>query len=118
MKKLMLAMIISSASGLAVAGGDIIPKQFQGQWRTKEGCQSMVKTGADYTEYATKVTPKSIEGHEQGCELKRVVQSDIFDFTGSFRCSGEGEYSTERVTLQLRNGKLRDGNSPWLSRCK
>ena len=101
----LLATILSPCHSLA---GDKslkfgIPKQFQGHWGS--GTPEVCKLGSESASWFT-VTSSKIIFNEDFCELKKIIASDRYKFSGYFYCAGEGEESTEQVTLKLDNGKL------------
>jgi hypothetical protein len=88
-----------------------IPKQFQGIWGSDDDCKSLAQ--GIRGEGIFEVNSDSVFPYEAGCNLKQISKSDDFNFIGIFNCSGEGETSTEKITLILKDGKLNQK-----SRCK
>lgn len=101
---------------VAVTGTNTIPKQFHGKWQTPEDCANGTPVVA--SDPGIEVKSKFIERIEEGCHLKKVIDSGSITFTGSFSCEGvDGKVGTN-ITLVLKNGKLSvDGQGP-LPRCK
>lgn len=106
-----IALTAISLPSCALAAS-LIPSQFQGVWGDKQEC-------ATHKEYGTgiKITPTEINGYEGGCTLKSIVSTDATSLKGTARCANEGSYSTEKVNMTLRNGKLVYNGRPAMSRC-
>lgn len=87
-----------------------IPKQFHGKWTEPKYCNAN-------SDAVIEINNDSITGWESGCKLKSIAKSDDSTFSGTFDCSGEGESSTEEITLIQKDGKLIYKQPPELSRC-
>jgi len=108
-------------ANFAFAAAPFIPKLFQGTWTesapTKENCEGGPESSALF------ITKDEILAGESGCKIIRVTNEGAGVKVIS-KCSAEGEYYDDIVTLNILDGKLKAHNQNWhkktqlLNKCK
>jgi len=121
MTKYIVVICASLFTNFSIAGAPSIPKQYQGAWAenvaSKENCDS----GPEST--ALLISKDQISVGEIGCKVVSVTNEGAGIKVVS-KCSIEGEYFDDTVSLNLLGNKLKANNRNWqkqtllLSKCK